>query len=211
MNEKILSLIKDNKVQILGASKTKSIEDIINIHKEGINIFGENYVNELKEKYSPNQPFDFHFIGKIQTNKIKDIVKCSKMIHSVSRIKEVKEISKECIKQNKNIDILIELHLTNEETKNGASITEIDDIINEINNHENIILKGFMVMGPNNEDKNETIKVFKTAKNIYDEYKNKIPSINTLSMGMSNDYEEAIKYGSTLIRLGTILFGKRNY
>ena len=66
-------------------------------------------------------------------------------------------------------------------------------------------------MGPNNEDKNETINVFKTAKNIYDEYKNKIPSINTLSMGMSNDYEEAIKYGSTLIRLGTILFGKRNY
>ena len=109
------------------------------------------------------------------------------------------------------MNILIELHLTNEDTKNGVNLNELDSLINEIKNYPNITLKGFMTMGPLNDDLHETEKVFIKAHEIYLKYKEIFPSIDTLSMGMSNDYELAIKHGSTLIRLGTILFGKRNY
>lgn len=211
MNENIKKLINENKIKILGASKTKTINDIYNLYNEGITIFGENYVQELKEKYTPNLPFEFHYIGKLQTNKIKDIVPRVTLIHSVSRIKELNEINKECIKLNKNMNILIELHLTNEDTKNGVNLNELDSLINEIKNYPNITLKGFMTMGPLNDDLHETEKVFIKAHEIYLKYKEIFPLIDTLSMGMSNDYELAIKHGSTLIRLGTILFGKRNY
>ena len=211
MDNKIKELIKENKIKILGASKTKSKEEILNIYNEGITIFGENYVQELKEKYEENLPYELHFIGKLQTNKIKDIVPRVTLIHSVSRVKELKEIQKECQKINKTMDILIELHLTNEETKNGVTLNDLDNLINEINNYTNIILKGFMTMGPLNEDLKEIENVFIKANEIYLKYKEIIPTIDTLSMGMSNDYELAIKHGSTLIRLGTILFGKRNY
>ena len=94
MDNKIKELIKENKIKILGASKTKSKEEILNIYNEGIKIFGENYVQELKEKYEKNLPYELHFIGKLQTNKIKDIVPRVTLIHSVSRVKELKEIQK---------------------------------------------------------------------------------------------------------------------
>lgn len=211
MNEKITKLIKENKVEILGASKTRTIDEIYNLYNEGITIFGENYTQELKEKYSPNLPFEFHFIGKLQTNKIKDIVPRVTLIHSLSRIKELKEINKECLKLNKKMNVLIELHLTDENTKNGVELSNLDLLINEFKNYPNIILKGFMTMGPQNNDLNKTQEVFKKAHEIYLKYQKEIPTIDTLSMGMSNDYELAIENGATLIRLGTVLFGKRNY
>ena len=211
MNEKLLTLIKQKNIKILGASKTKSLEEIQKVYEKGITIFGENYVNELKEKYKIDAPYEFHFIGKIQTNKIKDIVPRVTLIHSVSRIKELIEINKECQKINKQINILIELHLTDETTKNGVTLNELDSLINEIKNFENITLKGFMTMGPSDSDYNKTKEVFALANKIFKYYQEKIPSIDTLSMGMSNDYELAIQEGSTLIRLGTLLFGKRNY
>lgn len=211
MDDKIKELIKENKIKILGASKTKSKEEIFKIYNEGIKMFGENYVQELKEKYEENLPFEFHFIGKLQTNKIKDIIPRVTLIHSVSRIKELKEIQKECLKLNKNMNILIELHLTNEDTKNGVTLNNLDNLIKEVNNFPNIILKGFMTMGPLSENKKETEKVFIKASEIYNKYKSIIPTIDTLSMGMSSDYEIAINHGSTLIRLGTVLFGKRTY
>lgn len=211
MNQKIKELINENKVTILGASKTKSIEEIYSLYNKGIKIFGENYVQELKEKYNDSLPFEFHFIGKLQTNKIKDIISRVTLIHSVSRIKELEIINKECQKINKNINILIELHLTNEDTKNGVILDNLDELINATKNYNYLTLKGFMTMGPLNDDFNETEKVFKNAHEIFLKYRSIIPSIDTLSMGMSNDYELAIKNGATLIRLGTILFGKRTY
>jgi len=211
MDKNIEKLIKENKIKILGASKTKSIEDMYNLYNEGITIFGENYVQELKEKYRDDLPFELHFIGKLQTNKIKDIVSRVSLIHSVSRIKELEIINKECSKLNKTIDILIELSLTDEISKNGVKEDELDTLINSISNYPNINFKGFMTMGPLYDDLNETEKVFIKAHKIYLKYQSKFPSIDTLSMGMSNDYEIAIKHGATLIRLGTILFGKRNY
>ena len=211
MDIRIKNLIKENKIKILGASKTKPLEDMYRLFNEGITIFGENYVQELKEKYHENLPFELHFIGKIQTNKIKDIVPRVSLIHSVSRIKELELINKECIKLNKHIDILIELSLTNEETKNGVKEDELDSLISSLNNYPYVNFKGFMTMGPLNDNLYETEKVFIKAHEIYLKYKEQFPNIDTLSMGMSNDYELAIKHGSTLIRLGTILFGKRIY
>jgi len=211
INKKIKELINENKIIILGASKTKSINEIYNVYNEGIKIFGENYVQELKEKYTPSLPFEFHYIGKLQTNKIKDIIPRVTMIHSVSRIKELEVINKECQKINKHINILIELHLTDESTKNGVIIEELDQLINTIKNYPYITLRGFMTMGPLSENIDETIKVFTKANEIFNKYRNIINTIDTLSMGMSNDYELAIQHGATLIRLGTILFGKRYY
>ena len=109
------------------------------------------------------------------------------------------------------MNILIELHLTNEDTKNGVPLNELDNLIQEVKNYSNINLKGFMTMGPLSENNKETEEVFIKAHEIYLKYKEIIPSIDTLSMGMSSDYELAINNGATLIRLGTILFGKRNY
>ncbi len=211
MDETIRKLIKENKVQILGASKTKNKEDILKLYSEGIKIFGENYVNELKEKYEDNLPYEFHYIGKLQTNKIKDIIPRVSLIHSVSRLKELKEMDKIAKEHNLQVNYLIELHLTDESTKNGVTLDDLNLLIKEINNFSNLSLKGFMCMGPNNGDLEKTNKVFKKAHEIFLEYQKKIPSIDTLSMGMSNDYEIAINNGSTLIRLGTILFGKRDY
>lgn len=211
MDEKIVSLIKENKIKILGASKTKTKEEMLNLYNQGIKIFGENYVQELKEKYDSNAPYEMHFIGKIQTNKIKDIISRVTLIHSVSRLKEIVEINKECQKINKKMNILIELHLTNETTKNGVEISDLNNLIKTIKDYPFINLKGFMAMGPIDENLKETEKVFKQANAIFLKYKKEFPSIDTLSMGMSNDYELAIENGSTLIRLGTILFGKRSY
>ena len=144
MDKNIEKLIKENKIKILGASKTKSIEDMYNLYNEGITIFGENYVQELKEKYRDDLPFELHFIGKLQTNKIKDIVSRVSLIHSVSRIKELEIINKECSKLNKTIDILIELSLTDEISKNGVKEDELDTLINSISNYPYINFKGFI-------------------------------------------------------------------
>ncbi len=211
MNENIKNLINQNKIIVLGASKTKSKEEIYKVYLDGIKVFGENYIQELKEKYEENLPYEFHYIGKLQTNKIKDIVPRVTLIHSVSRLKELKEINKECEKINKKISILIELHLTNEDSKNGINLLDLDTLIKETQNYPFITLKGFMCMGPNDIDLCKTEEVFSQAHDIFIKYKKTYPSIDTLSMGMSNDYELAIKHGSTLIRLGTILFGERQY
>ena len=142
MDNKIKELIKENKIKILGASKTKSKEEILNIYYEGITIFGENYVQELKEKYEENLPYELHFIGKLQTNKIKDIVPRVTLIHSVSRVKELKEIQKECQKINKTMNILIELHLTNEEVPHSVScmVESIEEDKNIVNIMATIIV-----------------------------------------------------------------------
>lgn len=211
IDNKIKNLLKENKITILGASKTRNIQEIYTIYNQGIKVFGENYVQELKEKYQENLPFEFHYIGKIQTKKIKEIIPRVSLIHSLSRIKELEIINIESQKINKISYVLIELHLTNEKTKNGVSLNDLDLLINSFKNYPNVILKGFMTMGPQSNDLKETEKVFKKAHEIFLKYKDIISTIDTLSMGMSNDYEIAIKNGSTLIRLGTILFGERKY
>ena len=215
MNEQFIkNLLEklDNNVKLIGVSKTRTKDEIMLAHKLGIANFGENYVQELVEKYNENDMLIWHFIGRIQTNKIKDIVKRVDYIHGVSRVKEVKEINKQSGKINKISNILIELNLIpNDLTHGGVKEEDLEELINECLNCNNICLKGLMVIGPNSDNEKEIAKVFAKGQEIFNIYKSKIDSFTELSMGMSDDYEIALKYGSTMLRIGSKIFGPRNY
>lgn len=215
MNEQFIKNLLgklDNNVKLIGVSKTRTKDEIMLAHKLGITNFGENYVQELVEKYNENDMLIWHFIGRIQTNKIKDIVKRVDYIHGVSRVKEVKEINKQSGKINKISNILIELNLIpNDLTHGGVKEEDLEELINECLNCNNICLKGLMVIGPNSDNEKEIAKVFAKGQEIFNIYKSKIDSFTELSMGMSDDYEIALKYGSTMLRIGSKIFGPRNY
>lgn len=215
MNEQFIkNLLEklDNNVKLIGVSKTRTKDEIMLAHKLGITNFGENYVQELIEKYDEKDGLVWHFIGRIQTNKIKDIVKRVDYIHGVSRVKEVKEINKQSEKINKISNILIELNLIpNDLTHGGVKEEDLEELINECLNCNNICLKGLMVIGPNSDNEKEIAKVFAKGQEIFNIYKSKIDSFTELSMGMSDDYEIALKYGSTMLRIGSKIFGPRNY
>ena len=163
-------------------------------------------------KHSENDKFNWHFIGRIQTNKIKDIVSRVVLIHGVSRIKEVQEINKQSLKINKISNILIEVNLIpNDLTHGGIREEELEGFLKECSNYPNINVKGFMIIGPNSDDKKEIENVFIKGEKLFNIYSKKYQSISELSMGMSDDYEIALKHSATMIRIGTKIFGPRDY
>ena len=207
----ILNLLNDNQ-KVVGASKTRTREEIEKAYQLGIRDFGENYVQELIQKYKENDPFNWHFIGRIQTNKIKDIVSRVSLIHGVYRLKEVQEIDKQSKKINKISNILIEVNLVeNDETHGGIKKEELDLFLKRCVEYKNIKVVGFMIIGPNSDDLNEIEKVFIEGEQLFLEYKRIYPAIKELSMGMSYDYKLALKHNATYIRIGTNIFGKREY
>lgn len=215
MNEQeiheILSYLSYNQ-NLIGVSKTRSREEILAAHKYGINHFGENYVQELIKKYDESDDFSWHFIGRLQTNKIKDIVSRVVLIHSVYREKELTEINKQSKKINKITNILIEVNLIpNDLTHGGISVDNLDEFIKLALSYSNICVKGFMIIGPNTDEEEKIEEVFIKGKELFDKYKKIYHSITELSMGMSDDYKIALRHGSTFIRIGTKIFGKRNY
>ena len=209
--EKTLEYIGKN-IKLIAASKTRSKEEIIDAYKLGINDFGENYVQELINKYDENDPFNWHFIGRIQTNKIKDIVKRVSLIHGVSRLKEIQEIDKQSKKINKISDILIEVNLIpNDLTHGGVKEEELSLLVEQCQNYENVNLVGFMIIGPNSDNFEEIENVFIKGEKLLKSYNDKYPNIKELSMGMSEDYDIALKHGTSMIRIGTKIFGARDY
>ena len=209
--KEILEYVNTN-VRLVAASKTRSKEEILEAHELGINDFGENYVQELVNKYDEKDNFNWHFIGRIQTNKIKDIVKRVSLIHGVSRIKEIQEINKQSEKINKISNILIEVNLIpNDLTHGGVKIEDLDLLIEECHKCSNVLLNGFMIIGPNSDNIEEIEKVFIQGKELLTKYSSIYPELKELSMGMSEDYKIAIKHGSTMIRIGSKIFGPRNY
>ncbi len=191
---------------LVAVSKTKSNEEILKVYDLGIRDFGENYVQELITKMD-TLPSDikWHMIGHLQTNKVKDIIKRNIfLIESVDSIKLVKEINKEAKKNNKVVDILVEVNIAKDVNKTGCSIEDLDTLINEIKQLSNINLKGLMAIGPNTEDFNIIRKSFKEMKKLKDKYK-----LELLSMGMSHDYLIAIEEGSNIVRIGSKIFGER--
>lgn len=209
MNEVLEELRKEiNDVTLVAVSKTKSNEKILEAYNLGIRDFGENYVQELTTKMDTlPKDIKWHMIGHLQTNKVKDLVKRNiYLIQSVDSIKLAKEINKAAQKQEKKINILIEVKTSSEESKTGISPENLDDLIQEIKELENINLLGLMTIGPNTEDEEEVRKAFKLLKEQKDKY-----NLNILSMGMTNDYKIAISEGSNLIRIGTKIFGPREY
>ena len=209
MKESIEELKKElGKTLLVAVSKTKSNDAIMEAYNLGIRDFGENYVQELITKMDtlPND-IRWHMIGHLQTNKVKDIVKRNiYLIESVDSIKLANTINKEAIKNEKIVNILIEVNIVDDPNKTGCRLDELDNLINEVNKLSNINLKGLMAIGPITDDSKEIIKYFKQMKKLKDKYK-----LELLSMGMSSDYKEALECGTDIVRIGTKIFGKRNY
>lgn len=206
MNQHILLSTFPALHMVVAVSKTRPISSIETKILEGFSHFGENKAQELLEKSKANLEVTWHFIGRIQTNKLKDIVSVASWIHSVDQIKHIQLIEKYASLYNKDINILIQLNLTNEAQKGGVSMSECKSLIDLIEDYPHVKLRGLMVMGPSNADLIKTEAVFKQAQVFFNEIQISHPEMTELSMGMSHDYELAYKYGSTCFRLGTILF-----
>jgi pyridoxal phosphate enzyme (YggS family) len=204
-----------NHVTLVAVSKTKPIADLMKAYNAGQRIFGENYVQELVEK-QPLMPLDvqWHFIGHLQSRKVKNIAPFVSLIHGVDSFKLLQEINKQAEKNNRTIDCLLQIHIANEATKFGLDENEINTIFNsdEFKNMKNINIVGFMGMATFTENKAQIKKEFLNLKNIFDTY-SKLQTANlkleTLSMGMSGDYELAIESGSNMVRIGSSIFGTR--
>ena len=203
----------DNPVKLVAVSKTKSNDQIMEAYKAGQKIFGENKVQELVSKYnSLPKDIEWHMVGHLQKNKVKYIANFIKLIHSVDNFKLLKEINRQAKKNNVIIDCLLQIKIASEETKFGLSIDQVRPILEseEFKSLKNISIIGLMGMASftNNEAilKNE----FNYLNDFYDSLRITYPNITVLSMGMSYDYKLAIKYGSNMVRIGSLIFGERN-
>lgn len=197
-------------VLVIGASKTMPLERILFVRDNtGVKIFGENRVQELLEKYTPD--VRWHFIGQLQTNKVKYIVDKVELIHSVDRLSLLQEIDRQAKKHGKVQDILIEVNIGGEEKKGGVAPAEVIDFAKEVDKYPSVRLKGLMSVLPNVE-KEALDAFYLQLSKLYDTLKQtKLDNadIRYLSAGMSNDYDVAVKYGANIVRLGRALFGER--
>jgi len=195
--------------EIVAVSKTFDCDAIQKVFSNGFRHFGENKVQELLSKQDCNKEIIWHFIGHLQSNKVKDVSKVASWIDSVDSMKLLLLINNECLKLNKTMNVLIQVKLTTEESKSGINPIEVNELLEYAQSLSNISCRGFMIIGPNTEDISEIRKVFNQAKLLFDETQKKYPEITELSMGMSSDYHLAYEEGSTIFRLGSILFGRR--
>ena len=202
-------------VTLIAVSKTKPVEMLQEIYDEGIRDFGENKVQEIMNKYEGVKPVRWHLIGHLQTNKVKYIIDKVCMIHSVDSLKLAEEIDKRAAQHGITMDILIQVNSAMEESKFGITTEETGKLIEDIlENCPNIRIRGLMCIAPFEDNPEDAAQYFAAVKKLYDEYgKLDNPRIDFkyLSMGMSNDFEVAIEEGSTLIRVGTSIFGARDY
>lgn len=203
-------------VTLIAVSKTKPLADIEELLADTNAVdFGENKVQELVDKYeSVSRPVNWHMIGHLQTNKVKYIVDKVCMIHSVDSLNLAKTIEKEAEKHNVTVSILIEVNVAQEETKFGLACDEVLPLIMEIKNMPHIKVKGLMTIAPFVDDPEDNRVYFRKLRDLSLDIQSKsIDNIDmsVLSMGMTNDYEVAVEEGATLVRVGTGIFGARNY
>ncbi|HYQ57745.1 MAG TPA: YggS family pyridoxal phosphate-dependent enzyme [Draconibacterium sp.] len=212
----IVQLLPEN-VCLVAVSKTKPNADILAAYKAGQRIFGENKVQDLTQKYEElPKDIEWHFIGHPQTNKVKYIAPFISLIHGVDSLKLLKTINKEGRKNNRIINVLLQFHIAEESTKFGLSEEEADKLLSQAEfkqlTHVNVV--GVMGMATYTDDKNQIKNEFRMLKGIFNSLKNKYfsdsESFVEISMGMSGDYLLAIEEGSTLIRVGSKIFGQRN-
>ncbi len=212
--KKITGELKDKKVTLVAVSKTKPVEDILELYHLGQRDFGENYVQELVDKYE-QLPKDirWHFIGHLQSNKVKLIAPFVSLIHSVDSEKLLKEINKQGAKNNRIIDCLLQVHIAKEETKFGLDEEELKelfttDLVNGTD-YKNVSVKGLMGMASFTDNAEIVRKEFKSLKILFDQFTIHHSPFTILSMGMSSDYKIAIEEGSNMVRIGSLLFGER--
>ena len=205
----------ENEVTLIAVSKTKPVEMIKEAYDTGIRDFGENKVQEIMEKY-PLLPSDirWHLIGHLQTNKVKYIIDKVCMIHSVDSLKLAEEISRQAVKHNVTVDILIEVNVAAEESKFGVRPEDAIDLCRDISTLPGIRIRGLMTVAPFTSDPEENRPVFCALRQLFVDIDGKnIDNVcmDCLSMGMSGDYTVAIEEGATLVRVGTSIFGQRDY
>ncbi len=217
--EQYLSIQKEltnQHVQLIAISKTKPNEDIQVLYDLGHRNFGENYVQELVEKQaSLPKDINWHFIGHLQSNKVKYIAPFVYMIHGVDSEKLLQEINKQALKQHRIIDCLLQIHIATEETKFGFDGPALHEFLlsGRVAQYTNVRIRGLMGMASFSEDQQLLNQEFTTLKTYFDKAKMTFPNgqFDTLSMGMSSDYALAIAKGSNMVRIGSLLFGARNY
>jgi pyridoxal phosphate enzyme (YggS family) len=214
----IVKAAQASKATVVAVSKTKPIEAIRELYDLGHRDFGENYVQELLDKQM-QLPDDirWHFIGHLQSNKVKYIAPFVHLIHGIDSFKLLKEVDKQAAKQNRVIDVLLQVHIAKEETKFGLDETELNAIFDSANSYalvglKNVRIKGLMGMASFSDNKELVRSEFQNLKRLYDLY-SPIELENwrfeILSMGMSGDYQIALEEGSSMIRIGSLLFGSR--
>ena len=203
-----------NSVTLVAVSKTKPNEAIIAAYDGGQRIFGENKVQELAQKYEDlPKDIEWHLIGHLQTNKVKYIAPFVSLIHAVDSFKLLKEINKQALKNNRVINCLLQVKIADEESKFGLSFTDASSLLeNEaVKTFKNINIVGLMGMSTNTTDKEQIKKEFESLHQLYQQFLILNSQFSILSMGMSGDYNIAIKAGSTMVRVGSTIFGARNY
>ena len=205
-------------VRLVAVSKFKPAEDIHALYQHGQRVFGENHAQEMRDKHAQlPQDIEWHFIGHLQTNKIKYIAPYVSLIHSIDSFPLLKEVNKHAVKNGRVIPCLLQFHIADEETKFGFSIEECEEMLQspDFQELENVTVHGVMGMATFTEDQSQVRREFHHLHDIFDklkaDYFAQNPDFKELSMGMTDDYPIAIEEGSTLIRIGSAIFGPRNY
>ena len=195
-------------VTLIAVSKTKPVEMLKEAYDAGARVFGENKVQEIVNKYD-QMPSDvqWHMIGHLQRNKVKYIIDKVTLIHAVDRYSLLKEIEKQAAKRDLEMPVLIQVNIAKEESKHGFEVEEIDEVFNSLKDYPHVKVRGLMMMAPHIES-SETERYFKMTQELLQRLQKDYPmyQLDQLSMGMSNDYHEALKHGSTMIRIGSALF-----
>ncbi len=199
-------------VQLVAVSKTKSNEEIMEAYQAGHRIFGENKIQDMvaKQEALPKD-IQWHMIGHVQTNKVKYMAPFVDLIHGIDSLKLLKEVNKQALKNERRIDSLLQLHIAEEESKFGLSESEAEEALALAAEWEHVKVIGLMGMATFTEDKAQISAEFRGLKNFFDRQKAQHPELKILSMGMSGDYLLAIAEGSNMIRVGSKIFGPRNY
>lgn len=201
-------------IHLIAVTKTVAPEYINEAIQWGVTDIGENKVQEIMDKHEGVAPVNWHMIGHLQTNKVKYIIDKVKMIHSLDRMNLAVEIHKRAVKLQRIIDVLIQVNISGEETKFGISAEDVFDFLEELQKLSAIRVKGLMTIAPFEENSENTRIHFRNLRILSKEIENRnLPNIEMkyLSMGMSNDYKIAIEEGANMIRVGTAIFGRRNY
>lgn len=206
---------KREEVTLIAVSKTKPVETLQEAYDLGVRIFGENKVQELTAKYEAlPKDIHWHMIGHLQTNKVKYIIDKAELIHSVDSLKLAETIEKEAAKHDLIADILVEVNVAEEESKFGMKMEEVIPFVEKVSAFPHVRVRGLMTIAPFVEDPEENRSIFTDLHKLYIDIKKKNhdnDTVSVLSMGMTNDYEVAIEEGATMVRVGTGIFGARNY
>ena len=215
--EKIRKTVPEG-VVLVAVSKTKPVEDLQEAYDAGQRVFGENHALEMRDKHEVlPQDIDWHFIGHLQTNKIKYIISYVKLIHSIDTFNLLQAVNKEAVKHNVVVDCLLQFHIAEEETKFGLNMDEAEEMLNSdiFKAMKNVRICGVMGMATNTDNMAQVRKEFKHLKEIFNALKSKYFAdcewFKEISMGMSHDYQIAIEEGSTMVRVGSKIFGERVY